>query len=49
MKFTMRALKTYSSAQPLGFFDVELRVPWLEAMGNPSSRLAEWADSISLK
>jgi hypothetical protein len=38
--FTIRAIKTYSSAQPLGFFDVELRVsdaggvPWLEAKGN---------------
>ena len=31
MKFTLRAMKTYPSAQPLGFFDVELRVPWLEA------------------
>ncbi len=25
MKFTMRAMKTYRSAQTLGFFDVELR------------------------
>ena len=31
MKFTLRAMKTYPSAQTLGFFDVELRVPWLEA------------------
>jgi hypothetical protein len=30
MKFTMRAMKTYPSAQSLGFFDVELRVQWLE-------------------
>ena len=39
MKFTMRAMKTYPSAQTLGFFDVELPVPWLEAKGNPLSRL----------
>ena len=26
MKFTMRAMKSYPSAQTLGFFDVELRV-----------------------
>jgi hypothetical protein len=39
MMFTMRAMKTYPSAQTLGFFDLELRVPWLEAKGNPLSRL----------
>ena len=32
-------MKTYPSAQALGFFDVELRVQWLEAKGNPLSRL----------
>lgn len=32
-------MKTYRSAQALGFFDVELRVQWLEAKGNPLSRL----------
>lgn len=32
-------MKTYQSAQGLGFFDVELRVQWLEAKGNPLSRL----------
>jgi len=37
--FTLRAMKTYPSAPALGFFDVELRVPWLEAKGNPLSRL----------
>jgi hypothetical protein len=43
------------SAQPLGFFDVELRVsdaggvPRLKAKANPLSRLAEWVDSSSLK
>jgi IS5 family transposase len=42
MKFTLRAMKTCPSAQPLGFFDVEPRVQWLEAKGNPLSRLAEW-------
>jgi len=39
MKFTIRAMKTYPSAQTLGFFEVELRVQWLEAKGNPLSRL----------
>jgi len=42
--FTLRAMKTYPSAETLGFFDVELRVQWLEAKGNPLSRLAEWAE-----
>jgi hypothetical protein len=32
-------MKTYQSAQALGFFDVEMRVQWLEAKGNPLSRL----------
>ena len=32
-------MKTYQSAAALGFFDVELRVQWLEAKGNPLSRL----------
>jgi len=32
-------MTTYRSAQALGFFDVELRVQWLEAKGNPLSRL----------
>ena len=39
MKFTLREMKTYPLVQSLGFFDVELRVPWLEAKGNPLSRL----------
>jgi len=43
-------MKTYPSAQTLGFFDVELRVQWLEAKGNPLSRLDavidwEWKQS----
>ena len=45
MKFTIRVMKTHPSAQPLGFFDVELRVPSLEAKGNPLSRLAEWVET----
>ena len=45
MMFTMRATKTHPSAQPLGFFDVELRVQWLEAKGKPLSRLAEWVET----
>jgi len=36
---TLCVVKTYQSAQTLGFFDVELRVQWLEAKGNPLSRL----------
>ena len=32
-------MKTYQAAQALGFFDVELRVQWLAAKGNPLSRL----------
>jgi len=45
MMFTLRAMKTYLSAQTLGFFDVELRVPWLEAKGNLLSGLAELTKS----
>jgi len=30
MMFTLRAMKTHPSAQPLGFVDVELREQWLE-------------------
>ena len=33
MLFTMRAMRTYPSAQRLGFFDEELRVQWIEATG----------------
>jgi IS5 family transposase len=33
------AMKNYQSTQALGFFDVELRMQWLEAKGNPLSRL----------
>jgi len=32
-------MNTRPSAQTPGFFDVELRVQWLEAKGNPLSRL----------
>ena len=31
MKFTIRAMKTYLTAQTLGFFDLELRTQWLAA------------------
>ena len=37
--FTTRAMNTHASAQTPGFFDVELRVQWPEARGNPLSRL----------
>lgn len=39
MMLTMRATKPHLSAQTRRFFDAELRVPWLEAKGNPLSRL----------
>ena len=32
-------MKTCKAPQPLGFFDVELRVQWMLAKGNPLSRL----------
>ena len=34
-------MKTYKASQAPGFFDVELRVQWLLAKGNPLSRLDE--------
>ena len=39
MMFTLCTMKTCPSAQPLGFFDLELRGPQLEAMSNPLSWL----------
>jgi IS5 family transposase len=42
-------MKTYQSAQALGFFDVELRVQWLEAKGNPLSRLEAVIDWESFR
>ena len=39
MIFTLRAIKTFPLAQTPGFFNVALRVPWLEAKGNPLNRL----------
>ena len=39
LKFPLRAMKTHPSAQPLGFFDVELHGPWLEAKSKPLSWL----------
>ena len=39
MMVTQRAMKTYQTAPALGFFDVALRVQWLEAKGDPLSRL----------
>jgi len=38
-------MNTHPSAQALGFFDVELRVPSLVAKGNSLSRLAEWVET----
>ncbi len=37
--FMIRTIKTYRAVQTQGFVDVELRVPRLEAKGNPLSRL----------
>jgi hypothetical protein len=48
MMFTLCIMKTYPSAQPLGFFDVELRGPWLEAKSNPLSRLEAVVGLINL-
>jgi transposase, IS5 family len=45
----LRALKTYPSAPTLGFFDVELRVQWLAAKGNPLSRLEAVIDWESFR
>jgi len=45
----LRSMKTYQSAQALGFFDVELRVQWLEAKGNPLSRLEAVIDWESFR
>ena len=45
MMFAMRAMKTSPSAQALGFFDVELRVQWLEAKGNPLTLSDEQKES----
>jgi len=42
-------MKTYQSAQALGFFDVELRVQWLETKGDPLSRLAAVIDWESFR
>jgi len=42
MVFMIRTIKTYPSAQTQGFFDVELRVQWLEVKGNPLS----WLDAV---
>src|SRR3989304_1322856 len=39
MLVRLRGMTTYRSAQAFGFFDVELRVQWLAAKGNPLSRL----------
>ena len=42
-------MTTYRSAQAVGFFDVELRVQWLEAKGNPLSRLEAVIDWESFR
>ncbi len=49
MMLTMRAMKTYPSAQTLGLFDVELRVPWLAAKGNSWRALGSLSALASLK
>ena len=44
---TIGEMKTYKSPQTSGFFDVELRVQWLQAKGNPLNRLEaviDWED-----
>jgi IS5 family transposase len=49
MMVTLYAMTTCRSAQALGFFDVELRVQWLEAKGNPLSRLVAVIDWVSFR
>jgi IS5 family transposase len=49
MLVRLRGMTTYRSAQALGFFDVELRVPGLEAKGNPLSRLEAVIDWESFR
>ena len=44
MQFKLGAMKTHPAAQTFGSLDVELRVPWLEAKGDPLSRLATVID-----
>jgi len=42
-------MKTYKASQTPGFFDVELRVQWLLAQGNPLSRLEAVIDWESFR
>lgn len=42
-------LKTYKPSQAPGFFNVELRLQWLLAKGNPLSRLDELIDGESFR
>ena len=42
-------MKTYKASQTPGFFDVELRVQWLLAKGNPLSRLEAVMDWESFR
>ena len=42
MMVMVRPMKTYPTVPPLGFLDVELRVSWLEAKGNPLT----WFDAV---
>jgi hypothetical protein len=52
IKITIRARKAYPSARTFGSFDVELRVQWSEAKGNPLSRLdavIDWESSRPLR
>ncbi len=46
---TMRPIRTYKPSQAPGFFDVELRVQWLLAKGNPLSRLDALIDWESFR
>ena len=39
MQFKLGAMKTHPTVQTFGSLDVALRVPWLEAKGDPLSRL----------
>src|ERR1035437_4068663 len=44
LECTLGAMKIHPTAQTFGCLDVELRVPWLEAKGDPLSRLVTVID-----
>lgn len=49
MPITIHTMKIYKASQTPGFFDVELRVQWLHAKGNPLQRLDAVIDFESFR